>query len=676
MTNSDIFRSDKKRQRAVDYKQLTNNTVESYPHGITHGVQKDALQNGWDAALKYSKSFIQNNWKFEFKLFKNSKGIILFSMTDSGTTGLSGKKTAADITPENYDISEEERWARWESLAFNKKTSDSLGARGQGKMIFIGASKGYTIYYDSLRENNDYRFGASRAERTQFPVIHYDGKDAKQKIEEELDIEPIEEQGTRVIIIDPIDELIESIKSGEFLKYIEETWWPIINKRGAKIIISDYGKISEAGVPARIVNLFNKKESSSFKKKLEENVKVIIDKKEEIVKRIYIAYDKEGEFSEFDRGIAFFRGGMKIGTIEMAAQRDIKNKIYGFVEFDKKLEKSLREIETPNHYNFRPYKLWRVLRNRIEDKLEIFGNEKLGLGIDRRELQKQRRNNAENIALSRLRRITKGWNLSKVPGGVESDGNDGGEPTSTKKIAIRLSGLNFPNAENIPRLNYGESLKGFYPLFRNRTENNVKVYCQIQILSGDRRILELENCEYELESESGWLDFNKKYEFSATEELFPESGKYRLSLKITDYDSKEEWDKIVRFFWVNESPNLKAPFEITRDDFNDAPPQFPHHGKQWFLYPKENDRFTFTYNISHPLYEANESSEYKLADHLTEIFIEGVSALVLRRIDNEGIDNIEEMKPFNLDQLKSKNLYDIYNEVIGEISRAKGKINI
>ena len=104
MTNSDIFRSDKKRQRAVDYKQLTNNTIESYPHGITHGVQKDALQNGWDAALKYSKSFIQNNWKFEFKLFKNSKGKILFSMTDSGTTGLSGKKTAADITPENYYI--------------------------------------------------------------------------------------------------------------------------------------------------------------------------------------------------------------------------------------------------------------------------------------------------------------------------------------------------------------------------------------------------------------------------------------------------------------------------------------------------------------------------------------------------------------------------------------------
>jgi len=675
MTNSDIFKSERRRERAVNYVQLTDNTAESYPHGIIHGIQKDALQNGWDAALKYSKSFIQNNWKFEFKLFKNSKGKILFSMTDSGTTGLSGKKTAADITPESYDISEEERWARWESLAFNKKTSDSLGARGQGKMIFIGASKDYTIYYDSLRENNDYRFGASRAEKTKFPIIHYDGKDAKQKIKEELGIEPIEEQGTRVIIINPIDELIESIKSGEFLEYIEETWWPIINKHGAKIIVSDYGKISEACVPARIVNLFNKKESNSFKKKAEENVKVTIDKNEEMIKRIYIAYDEENKLSEYDRGIAYFRGGMKIGTIEMAAQRDIKNKIYGFVEFDKKLEKSLREIETPNHYSFVSYKLWRVLKHCIEDKLEIFGNEKLGLGIDRRELQKQRRNNAENIALSRLRRITKGWNVSNVPGGGGGGGN-GNNGGSTKKIAIRLSGLNFPNAENIPRLNYGESLKGFYPLFRNRTESNVKVHCQIQILSGDRGILELENCEYELESESGWLDFNKKYEFSATEVLFPESGKYRLSLKITDYDSKEELDKIVRFFWVNESPNLKAPFEITREDFSDAPPQFSHHGKQWFLYPKENDRFTFKYNISHPLYEANESSEYKLADYLTEIFIEGVGAIALRRIDNEGIDNVKETKPFNSDQLKSENLFDIYNEIIGEISRAKGKINI
>ena len=73
MTNSDIFRSERKRQRAVNFVQLTDNIVESYPNGITHGIQKDALQNGWDAALKYSKSFIQTIGNLNLNCLKIQK---------------------------------------------------------------------------------------------------------------------------------------------------------------------------------------------------------------------------------------------------------------------------------------------------------------------------------------------------------------------------------------------------------------------------------------------------------------------------------------------------------------------------------------------------------------------------------------------------------------------------
>ena len=39
----------KKRSRATNYINLAKNIVDTYPNGLAHGLQKDAIQNGWDA---------------------------------------------------------------------------------------------------------------------------------------------------------------------------------------------------------------------------------------------------------------------------------------------------------------------------------------------------------------------------------------------------------------------------------------------------------------------------------------------------------------------------------------------------------------------------------------------------------------------------------------------------
>ena len=37
------------RQRAANYIMICSNIVDSYPDGIAHGLQKDAIQNATDA---------------------------------------------------------------------------------------------------------------------------------------------------------------------------------------------------------------------------------------------------------------------------------------------------------------------------------------------------------------------------------------------------------------------------------------------------------------------------------------------------------------------------------------------------------------------------------------------------------------------------------------------------
>ncbi len=93
--------------RPIDYSQLILNILGSYPIDLSHGVQKDAIQNGWDAKDKE-----KNDWKYEFEIIKiprSNKVAVL--MSDYGTFGLTGEMTAKDVYA-SEDIPEEERWAR------------------------------------------------------------------------------------------------------------------------------------------------------------------------------------------------------------------------------------------------------------------------------------------------------------------------------------------------------------------------------------------------------------------------------------------------------------------------------------------------------------------------------------------------------------------------------------
>ena len=109
------------RQRAANYIGICNNIADSYPNGIPHGLQKDAIQNAIDARV--GRKVV----KISFELINNSKGSF-FVITDSNTTGLTGP-IIHDVDDYEKDLPKDSNWARFESFAFTKNDPDAIGAK-------------------------------------------------------------------------------------------------------------------------------------------------------------------------------------------------------------------------------------------------------------------------------------------------------------------------------------------------------------------------------------------------------------------------------------------------------------------------------------------------------------------------------------------------------------------
>ena len=76
MKNSNLNIKDfggKLRERSTDYIQIAKNTLDSYPNGLAHGLNKDTIQNGWDACMKKTKHYVENNWGMDFEIIEDKE---------------------------------------------------------------------------------------------------------------------------------------------------------------------------------------------------------------------------------------------------------------------------------------------------------------------------------------------------------------------------------------------------------------------------------------------------------------------------------------------------------------------------------------------------------------------------------------------------------------------------
>lgn len=551
----------KVRSTVINWPNQVRAIVDGYRgyRGIIHGVQKDAIQNAWDARIDKKG----RGWSCSFELILGKK-YNFFTITDRGTHGLTGHV----LSPEELelDLPVEERWGRFENVAFTKEPSEeALGSRGRGKFIFVGASEISTVLYDSLREDGTYRFGFRTVVKTGSPIEAYDEKEGKGKLWELTQgvLHPLKETGTRVIIVNPISEFVDCLKSGEFLKYIGETWWEILLKYaqyGVKIDV----KFDEKTFNAEIPDDFKLPEKDSKNYKvwfLKKGFKITVSGNEFRIKRLHIISNRQESLPEDIRGISWQRGGMKICTTKPPYMtKDLSDSLYGYITFDKTIERNLLMDEGPEHYSYSFRRsLPGTIKRRIEDEILKFAREKLNWGVDPRELRRQQQRDAERRALLATNNFARALGVGKGPGKSRKGTNGERE---AKLIRIQLEELELPRLGDL-KVNYNEKVKNIKAKIINDEDMAVTVRFKLFLRYFDKIIKPYSEEDITIPPKSRSHVFGPFNE-TLTRKSFPDRGKYTVVAKIVslmDADKGAELDYKTKSFYLEEDPPMRGLFE-------------------------------------------------------------------------------------------------------------------
>ncbi len=622
------------RQRPADYISICKNIADSYPNGTPHGVQKDAIQNAVDAGKS------RNAVSIRFELIENPKGRFV-TFTDSNTSGLTGP-VLHDVEDYDKELPEDYHWARFEAFAFTKEDPNAIGARGQGKFVFLHASNCYTMYYDTLRKDGIYRLGATQALRTGCPILPakndapWEGELAARQLKKECGLDPLRTVGTRIVIVDPIDEFQNALKNGEFIRAIQETWFRAIEKNQLAIEVSSRTGTQLATLPAPYPiptkDSAEQKVWGLGKDFKEDEIRVATGERYK-VKHFHAVYLNKGSVSEDLQGIAIVQNGMKIVSLPANSfPPNVRERVTGFIEFDRTVEQELRkgENQDPNHYDLR----WRrrlphAIKEYVNAQLDAFGKAKLGLGADPREAKSRRRSNAEEWAMRQLQKFASDLDLFGAKKGRLRP--DPPSPPPAKLVGVSINNFTFPDPETAPRIDWGGSFSGIGVTAYNRTDDTLSVALTFSVLHGDRTTLGLINRErFPLETNDQRAF--APYDIVIDERTFSEPGEYRLTATLADSKTGDKIDHVSRRFWVQADPPLRRPFDLT------AVPELPepNQRRQWIVSGSINNSATLYYNTAHPAYRlAEEEGEDALGDYLLEIALEGAIQFVLGRPNRE-----------------------------------------
>lgn len=304
--------------------------------GVTfsNGFQKDAIQNAVGA--RPTKNW--KNWRCDISLIENDRGRYVV-VEDSGTVGLTGNNTPAEqineLMAEGKVLPPEERLSRFTSMFNSGGNTTGGGLFGAGKSVYSVASKTYTYYYDSLREDGLYVSNVNKG--GQVNSTAYEGEEAKKYIKENTGLDEKKTVGTRIIIEKPKDELVESIASGDIVPFIQESWWLIIER------LSEDSAITVNNVPVTVPADI-KKTRRAYE----------LQKPESYSQRykvkhfgLYVFEDGGNIWS----GLSYYRKGMKIGEIDIKdIPKDVEGKFWGYIEVDELWEDELSDIEDKVHF--------------------------------------------------------------------------------------------------------------------------------------------------------------------------------------------------------------------------------------------------------------------------------------------------------------------------------------
>lgn len=328
---------------------------------VPNGFQKDAIQN----AVGARKSDDFKGWSCDISLVPNPKFGYFVVVEDSGTVGLVGENVSSDriveMTNAGHLLGPEERLARFTSL-FNSGGNYGPGLYGVGKAVYSMASDDddCCYYFDSLR--GDGKYVANYNDKGQVGNYAYEDDEAREYIRNETGLEPKTTVGTRIIVRKPKEAVIDAILDGKLVRFIQESWWLLMERYPKDFRITVDGK--RVTLPEGFKEAVNSYETDK---------PVIADKshKEMKIKRfgLYVRpKDSDENRLEEWQGVCYYRKGMKIGEVKIDnVPEKLKGRFWGFVEVNEEWETALAEIEDTVHAGVSKAKkkctAYRILKN-------------------------------------------------------------------------------------------------------------------------------------------------------------------------------------------------------------------------------------------------------------------------------------------------------------------------
>jgi len=548
----------------TNYAAEINRIIENYINygmGIEHGLQKDNIQNSWGArTIKKGTGFAMTIEVIEEPDF------VAVTFTDKGTEGLTGTiYNNLDEVEDDIDFSDpnKERLANFEThknVGISSEEQRTGGFIGQGKLISNLHSNNYRIYYDSLRSKDDKYllntryFDPPNLNSSHMRIYLDDVKwneEAQEKIKKisKGHLTPLENSGTRIIIIDPTDELIKYIKSGDMLEHIQDTWWELLMKYPIEgIFVKHSGEEYKAEC------------SDFFQDAFEEGEDKIV-----IINQTVAGFGriKKAVFGFADEKLPNRYNGLTIQRAQMPINQstelygtpfsiDIpnshKDKFYGIITLDNDLEGAIRPLEHETHYTFNPrptrnfqlYDRFRttIIDHGIEPLKRLHGLSATGEDTSER---------ARKIAKQTRKDINELFKENGVAGGIK-------RADKKKFIVSAKSAMGIKN----PNL-LGDSIKITFQV-KNRSNRTVSSNIKIETYDEENRKIETLFNENDVELVRGKNKILPEVDFNLDPNKYENGIIYKV-LCSADIDSeiysKEE------YIYINRKKESKSlPFNV------------------------------------------------------------------------------------------------------------------
>jgi hypothetical protein len=338
--------------------------------GLAHGVQKDAIQNGFGARAEVREVEACRTWSMTFELKQiNGRDALVF--WDEGTVGLTGDILDPNQIRERIaakSLGPDQRLGRF-LARFVSGENVGAGSFGRGKLVFHAASLTTNILIDSLRATDGTYIALDRKVEGGTllqPKLPFVGAAAKDFIAEKTQgvLTPLEKPGTRITILDVKPEIVEaflhsfsetpSIYSASLAHMIEETWWEIIHRFDADVYLIHNDRLLRVKLTDPMKTICDAEDNQEgVRVHTKTNIQVNAGGQPYRIKEVRLVV-LPGNIDEEFRDVWIQRKRMKIGSIlrGLDPHPRIAKRLAGYVILEPPLEDLVEQSEGTTHYGF------------------------------------------------------------------------------------------------------------------------------------------------------------------------------------------------------------------------------------------------------------------------------------------------------------------------------------